>query len=106
MHRSAPSIADQLFALYGVRDLLLALARKDDSAGGDGMALRFLATSIDIATSTLDDTLESVLVNGEGVDVRDCETGGERGFHGPYDHVPDDSIPLPRPAESPTTISN
>jgi hypothetical protein len=97
MHNAAPTVQQQLFALYGVRDLLLVLAQQDDSAAGNKMALEFLATSIDVATSTSDSTLQ---------DVHDRETHHREGFPGAYDHAAESDVPLARPEPSPTTISN
>jgi len=106
MHLKPPTVSDQLRVLDGIRDVLLAMAQTDDSAGGPQAALEFLATSLDIASSTLASTLQYVVVDDAKVNVLENETRNGEGFPNPYDHLSAASDPLRRPTESPTTISN
>lgn len=105
MHSEAPTVFDQIRVLFGIRDVLLAMAQQDDSAGGPQSALEFLATSLDIAATTLASTLQYVVVDGAKVDLSDHGTRDGEGFPHPY-HDRHIGVQPERPTESSTTISN
>jgi hypothetical protein len=93
-HNDNPTVFDQIRALYGIGDVVLSMAQAADEK--DKVALEFIATAIRVATGTLDSTLDK---------DHDRQTYRGEGFPGPFDHIPDDSIPLKGPDPS-TTISN
>lgn len=113
MHNDAPTVHDQILALFGVRDVLLLLAREEFErpVPNNYFLLDYLGKSVDLATSALHWTLsepQSKLGHAANMPIFNTDDGQGHGFGERYDcGVKADLREERTTTEAPsTTISN